>query len=158
MLIYKVYEIEGTTSKKLSIKMLTLKKLPLIGIFMYDVYLPDLDNIFILYTILVFFSKPKYICGSLRKDTYYSKAKNISTIRHCTERIPVNVNLDIQSSNFGSGRSISSERCNVEIVDANLSTILKFYFHFSNNNRQYTYCTCSHDNYAIKIKSIARHI
>ena len=48
----------------------------------------------------------------------------------------VNLNLEIQSENFGNGRSLSIEGCNIEIVDKKLNGSCKFHSHFSDDSRQ----------------------
>ena len=53
--------------------------------------------------------------------------------------MPVNLNLEIQSENFGNGRFISIEGCNIEIVDKELNDSCEYHSHFSNDRRQKTF-------------------
>ena len=126
-----LYEVEKSEGKIRSRKVLTLKGL-VVGNFMYNIYLPSLENC--IYYVHCVHILSKNLCERLRHDTYYSKTWNICTIRNYIKRMSVNFNLKFQSEHFGNIISLLIEGYNIEIVDKELNNTCKFRTHFSNDS------------------------
>ena len=133
ILICKLCVNKKLNGKIQSRKFLTQRELT-IGNFIYDVYLPSLEKY--IYHVHYIQILSKNHCVKLRQNACYFKPENILSIRDYAKRMSVNFNIEIQSEHFGNGRSLSIERCMIDIVDQDLNDYMKFHSHFSDDSRQ----------------------
>jgi hypothetical protein len=146
---------ENTSKKQGKIstrKQLTLLEQP-IGVFLKDFYLPGLEKLAYHLPHVIILSKNH--CGAMRRLIF---VRSIKTHRNYAERLLAIFDLEIQSSHFGNGRSLSMEGSSVEtylkeeidlyesgqILTSAVTRKLEFHSHFSDCSRQDSSTTHEH--------------
>ena len=104
-------------------KIITVKEL-YIGKLMKLYYLPALKKY--MYHIFYVHVLSKKICGKMRTKRCFSIIGDILSVRDYAERLSVHFNQEVQSDNFGNGRSLSIGGYNIQYIDENYEKNLSF--------------------------------
>jgi hypothetical protein len=161
-------QTESTTNKKQgkisTRKQLTLLERP-IGVFLRDFYLPSIEKLAYHLPHVIILSKNH--CGAMRRLIFEKFVRSIKTHRDYAERLLAIFDLEIQSSHFGNGRSLSMEGSSVETylkeeIDlylsgeipstADMTRKLEFHSHFSDCSRQD--CSTTHEHMSVLFKNL----
>jgi hypothetical protein len=150
----------GKKGKIQTRKELTLLCRP-IGVFIADFYLVALEKYAYHSPHVKILSKQETQCGSTRMKAFLSRPGSIKTIRDYAERLLATFNLEIQSSHFGNGRSLSMEGSTVQFFPASelekyrqgveeIIVSMESHSHFSDDSRQDASTTYEHVNRLFK--------
>jgi hypothetical protein len=157
-------------------KLQTRKELTLlcrkIGIFHRDYYLPALEKFAYHTSHVTILSKQEEQCGSMRMNNFLGTPGCIKTIRDYAERLLAKFNLEVQSSHFGNGRSLSMEGSTalfylIEEIEKyqrgekrleDIRPIMQSHSHFSDDSRQDASTTFEHTSKLIEYLKINRQL
>ena len=85
----------------------------------------------------------------MRMESYFSVKRHILSVRDYAERLSTHFYLENQSDQFGNGRSLSIEGCNIEFVDNDRNAQSEFHSHLSDDSRQHASTTHVHMIYIL---------